>query len=188
MLHGPHNKQNAAIAYAATKALGLSAEGILESMKSFAGLPHRQYPVRVINGVAYINDSKATNGEAAGKALGCNHNIYWILGGRDKEGGLDGLQIFADRIKHAFLIGESADKFSDWLMQYGVDSTKSGTIDIAVRQAHKKAQDNRGQPGGAGVVLLSPACSSYDQFKNFEERGDMFTKLVLALEEEGGSA
>lgn len=185
MLHGAHNKQNAAAAYAATKLLGIAPDKILEAMKTFPGLPHRQFPVRVINGVAYINDSKATNGEAAGKALACNNNIYWILGGKKKEGGLDGLQIFAERIKHAFLIGEASDEFAKWLDQYGIDYTKSGAIDIAVRQAHEKAQSNRGQPGGAGVVLLSPACASYDQFNSFEHRGDVFTKLVKSLPEEG---
>lgn len=188
MLHGAHNKQNAAAAYAATKLLGIEADKILEAMKSFPGLPHRQFPVRVMNGVAYINDSKATNGEAAGKALACNNNIYWILGGKEKDGGLDGLQIFAERIKHAFLIGEATDNFAKWLDQYGIEYTKSGAIDIAVRQAHKMAQDNRGQPGGAGVVLLSPACASYDQFNSFEHRGDVFTKLVKDLPEEGVAA
>lgn len=183
MLHGPHNKQNAACAYAATKALGLEDDKILDAMKTFAGLPHRQFPVRVMNGVAYINDSKATNAEAAGKALGCNSNIYWIVGGIAKEGGLSGLQVFKDNIKHAFLIGEAAEDFSNWLMQYGIEYTKSGTLDIAVTQAHKMAQDNRGQPGGAGVVLLSPACASFDQFKSFEHRGDVFTDLVKALED-----
>lgn len=184
MLHGPHNKQNAAAAYAASRLVGVEPEQILESMKIFQGLPHRQFPVRVINGVAYINDSKATNAEAAGKALGCNNNIYWILGGKAKEGGLDGLQIFADNIKHAFVIGEATEDFADWLDQYGLEYTKSGALDIALRQAHDMAQSNRGQPGGAGVVLLSPASASYDQFESFEHRGDVFTSLVNELSDE----
>lgn len=186
-LHGAHNKQNAAAAYAAAKAMGIESECIIEAIKSYPGLPHRQYPVRVINGVPYINDSKATNAEAAGKALACNQNIYWIIGGKAKDGGLKGLEIYKDSIKHAFLIGEASDDFSRWLDQYGLDYTKCGTLDKAVKAAHNMAQDQRGQPGGAGCVLLSPACASYDQFKSFEERGEYFTALVDALTEDGGA-
>lgn len=185
-LHGAHNKQNAAAAYAAAKALGIESDCILEAIKSYPGLPHRQYPVRVINGVPYINDSKATNAEAAGKALACNQNIYWIIGGKAKEGGLKGLEIYKDKIKHAFLIGEASDDFACWLDQYGLEHTKCSTLDKAVKAAHEMAQDQRGQPGGAGCVLLSPACASYDQFKSFEERGDAFTALVDDLPEDGG--
>lgn len=186
-LHGSHNKQNAAAAYAVARALDLESECIIEAIKSYPGLPHRQYPVRVINGVPYINDSKATNAEAAGKALACNQNIYWIVGGKAKEGGLNGLEIYKDSIKHAFLIGEASDDFARWLDQYGVEHVKCGTLDKAVKVAHEMAQDQRGQPGGAGCVLLSPACASYDQFKSFEERGDNFTALVDALPEDGGA-
>jgi len=186
-LHGAHNKQNAAAAYAVARALDLESECIIEAIKSYPGLPHRQYPVRVINGVPYINDSKATNAEAAGKALACNHNIYWILGGKAKEGGLNGLEIYKDSIKHAFLIGEASDDFARWLDQYGVEHVKCAALDKAVKAAHQMAQDQRGQPGGAGCVLLSPACASYDQFQSFEERGDTFTALVDALPEDGGA-
>lgn len=186
-LHGAHNKQNAAAAYGVARALGIESACILDAIKTYPGLPHRQYPVRVINGVSYINDSKATNAEAAGKALACNHNIYWIVGGKAKEGGLSGLEIYKDSIKHAFLIGEASDDFARWLDQYGLDYTKSGTLEKALRAAHEMAQDQRGQPGGAGCVLLSPACASYDQFKSFEERGDVFTSLVDGLPEDGGT-
>ena len=182
-LHGPHNMQNAACAFAATKACGLDSEDILSAIRTYPGLPHRQFPVRVINGVAYINDSKATNAEAASKALACHKNIYWIVGGKAKDGGLDGLEHFMDRVRHAFLIGEAAEDFGKWLDRYGVEHRMSKTLSHAVEEAHRMAQDERGQPGGTGVVLLSPACASYDQFKNFEERGDIFTKLVEALPE-----
>ena len=165
--------------------MGLDSDAILEAIKTYPGLPHRQFPVRVINGVSYINDSKATNAEAAGKALACNHNIYWIVGGKAKEGGLNGLEIYKDAIKQAFLIGEAADDFAKWMDQYGIDYHKCSTLDKAVAQAHNMAQDGRGQPGGAGCVLLSPACASYDQFQSFEHRGDVFTALVNALPEEG---
>lgn len=187
-LHGPHNMQNAASAYAATKACGLDDEGILDAIRSYPGLPHRQFPVRVINGVAYINDSKATNAEATSKALGCHKNIYWIVGGKQKDGGLDGLERYMDRVRYAFLIGESTEDFARWFERYNVDHHKCKTLHFALEEAHHYAQDERGQPGGTGVVLLSPACASYDQFKNFEERGDAFSQLVEALPESGGDA
>lgn len=182
-LRGEHNYQNAACAYAAVKALGLSSEEIFNAMKSFAGLQHRQYQVRTINGVTYVNDSKATNAEATAMALACHDNVYWIVGGRKKKTGLDGLEQFFGQIKHAFLIGEAANDFADWLDKYAIDYTKAFTLDNALNLAHKMAQDNRGQPGGAGVVMLSPACASFDQFKSFEERGDIFCKLVHDLDE-----
>lgn len=182
-LHGPHNMQNAACAYAACHAFGLEDSGILDAIHSYPGLPHRQFPVRVINGVAYINDSKATNAEATSKALGCHKNIYWIVGGRAKDGGLNGLERFMDRVRHAFLIGEAADDFAKWLDKYGVEYRISRTLDFALEEAHRIAQDERGQPGGTGIVLLSPACASHDQFKNFEERGDVFTEHVENLSE-----
>lgn len=185
-LNGAHNKQNAAIAYAAARMMGLEAGAILEAMKSYPGLAHRQFVTRLISGVAYINDSKATNADAAATALACNSNIYWILGGKPKEGGLRGLEMYMERVKHAFLIGQASEDFADWLDKYGVEYTKSGTLDVAVKQAHEMAQGHRGQPGGAGVVLLSPACASYDQFKSFEDRGDQFTAFVNALPEDGG--
>ena len=182
-LNGLHNMQNAAMAYAAARAFGLEHADILAAIKTYPGLPHRQFPVRVINGVAYINDSKATNADAASKALACNQNIYWIVGGRPKEGGLNGLEFYMDRVPHAFLIGEAAESFSRWLKKLGVSHTICGTLDVALEQAHALAQSERGQPGGAGVVLLSPACASFDQYASYEERGDHFTKLVNKLKD-----
>ncbi|MCB1556648.1 MAG: UDP-N-acetylmuramoyl-L-alanine--D-glutamate ligase, partial [Alphaproteobacteria bacterium] len=132
------------------------------------------------------NDSKATNADAAGRALASMRHIYWIVGGRAKEGGLDALAPYMDRIRHAYLIGEAAEDFGGWLDNHGVAHDFCGTLDRALDEAHRAAQHDRGQPGGAGVVLLSPACASFDQFKNFEERGDAFTALVEALEEDAG--
>lgn len=180
-LPGIHNHQNIAAAYVAARLIGLSPESILKAMESYPGLPHRMFMVRHINGVAYINDSKATNADAAGKALACYKNIYWILGGKPKSGGLNGLEPFMDRIAHAYVIGEAADDFSLWLDNHGIAFTRSETLERAVAGAHDLAQKDRGQPGGAGVVLLSPACASFDQFKSFEHRGQVFTDLVLAL-------
>lgn len=180
-LKGGHNAQNAAAAFAATRSCGLSRENIWKAIESFPGLNHRQFLVRTINGVAYVNDSKSTNAAAAAVALGRRENIYWIVGGRRKKTGLDGLEDFFGCIKHAFIIGEATDDFSDWFNKYGVDYSKSFTLEKAVRDAHQMAQDNRGQPGGAGLVLLSPACASFDQFESFEHRGDVFTDLVKGL-------
>ncbi|PZO77945.1 MAG: UDP-N-acetylmuramoyl-L-alanine--D-glutamate ligase, partial [Micavibrio aeruginosavorus] len=114
----------------------------------------------------------------------CYNNIYLIAGGRAKDGGLDGIEMHIDRIKHVFLIGEAADDFALWLKKIGVEHTKSHTLDVAVLEAHTMAQAERGQPGGAGCVLLSPACASWDQFKNYGHRGDVFTALVESLSDE----
>lgn len=183
-LPGVHNHQNAVAAYTVARLLGHGADAIQEAMKSFPGLPHRQFLVRVINGVAYVNDSKATNADATARALACYRNILWIAGGKAKDGGLDGLDPYMERIKHAFLIGEAAGDFADWLDKRGVEHTISKTMERAVEDAHQLAQSERGQPGGMGTVLLSPACASFDQFRNFEDRGDAFTRLVEDLPED----
>lgn len=182
-LAGIHNAQNTACAYAVAREIGCEAETIWSALKNFAGLNHRQFVIRTINGVAYVNDSKSTNAAAAAVALTCRNNVYWIVGGRKKKNGLDGLEAFFPNIKHAFLIGESTDDFALWFDQYGIEYSKAFTLEKALRDSHAMAQNNRGQPGGAGVVLLSPACASFDQFKSFEHRGDVFTELVEALEE-----
>ena len=185
-LRGGHNHQNAAAAYTicASKDVGLAAEEILEHMQTFPGLPHRQFQLRVISGVTYINDSKATNAEAASKALAAYKNIYWIAGGRPKGDGLDGLQSLMPNVRHVFLIGEAMVAFAGWLDQYSVPYTMCGDLENAVQEAHQAAQNERGRPGGAGTVLLSPACASYDQFKSYEQRGEKFTEYVNALPED----
>ena len=183
-LPGVHNQQNICAAYAVCRSMGMESAEILSHMRSFGGLPHRQHLVRIINGVAYVNDSKATNSDAASKAIACYHGIYLIAGGKPKDGGLSGLEPLLDRIRHVFLIGEATDEFAKWCAHMGVEHTKSHSLDIAVLEAHKRAQDERGQPGGAGTVLLAPACASWDQFRNFEQRGDAFAALVHSLSEE----
>jgi len=183
-LPGAHNWQNIAAAYAACRALGISAEQIVAGIKSFPGLAHRQELIATIDGIAYINDSKATNADATAKALACYKPIYWILGGRAKETGLDGLEPFYPRIAHAFLIGEAADRFATALQGH-VAFTKSGTLAAAVTAAHDMATRET-QPGA--VVLLSPACASFDQFANFEERGEAFRRAVLALQSPSATA
>lgn len=180
-LPGVHNHQNIAAAWAVCRRMGIKPATIVAGLQTYPGLPHRMYTVRTINGVAYINDSKATNADAAGKALACYRNISWILGGLPKAGGLDGLDPYAGRIARAFVIGTAAEDFAAWLRRHGIAVEECGTLDVAVSAAHRFAQAGRGQPGGAGVVLLSPACASYDQFRSFEHRGQCFTDLVMVL-------
>lgn len=183
-LPGPHNLQNLCAAYAACKAAGMFGEDIILAARAYPGLAHRQQILRVINGAAYINDSKATNIEAALKAIACYNNIYLIAGGQPKSGGLSGIETLADHIRHVFLIGEAAEDFAKYLKKVGIDHTISHSLDVAVLEAHKRVQSHRGAPGGAGTLLLSPACASWDQFRSFEHRGDVFAALVHELSED----
>jgi UDP-N-acetylmuramoylalanine--D-glutamate ligase len=176
-LPGQHNWQNAAAAFAACAAAGMATAKIVAGFKSYPGLAHRQELIAAIGNVRYINDSKATNAAAAAKALACYEPIYWILGGRAKDTGLAGLESFYPRIAHAFLIGEATEPFAAAL-EGQVAHTKCGTLAAALGAAHRMAQDE-GKRGA--VVLLSPACASFDQFADFEERGEVFRKLVEAL-------
>jgi UDP-N-acetylmuramoylalanine--D-glutamate ligase len=172
-LKGRHNWQNACMAYGAAKALGVSAAEIAKAMKSFPGLAHRMQQVGVVNGVAFINDSKATNADAAEKALASYDNIFWIAGGIAKAGGIEPLEPYFPKIKKAYLIGAAATQFADTL-QGKVDFVVSESLEAAVKSASADAV-------GKGVVLLSPACASFDHFKNFEVRGDAFVKVVSQL-------
>ncbi len=176
-LPGRHNWQNAAAAYAASRRFGLAPGEIAASLRSFPGLAHRQELVATIDGVRYVNDSKATNADAAGKALACYDDVYWIAGGIAKEGGIAGLASFFPRIRHAFLIGSAAEAFAATLAGR-VPVTSCGDLASAVAAAREAALA-AGAPGA--VVLLSPACASFDQFADFEERGDSFRRLVASL-------
>jgi UDP-N-acetylmuramoylalanine--D-glutamate ligase len=155
-----------------------------EQLSAFTGLSHRQNVVSIIGGVPYVNDSKATNAQAASMALRSYDNIYWILGGQSKEGGLTGLEDYVGRVQHAFLIGAAQHEFAIWLEDRGVAYTLCEKMETAVEKAHSLAQSRRGAPGGSGVVLLSPACASFDQFESYEQRGDVFSALVKALAKE----
>ena len=177
-LPGVHNWQNAAAAYAATKAAGADEQCIIDGLKSYPGLPHRQELVAVIDGVSYVNDSKATNADAAARALACYDMICWIAGGQTKDDSLDVLKPYADRIETAYLIGEAMDEF-DAALPESIAVDRCGTLDVAVQRARERAlQESK---AGKAVVLLSPACASFDQFKDFEERGDAFRQAVEAL-------
>jgi UDP-N-acetylmuramoylalanine--D-glutamate ligase len=175
-LRGTHNAQNAACAFAVANALGISHEQIAAALQSFPGLAHRMEEVARKGNVLFINDSKATNADAAARALSSFTDIFWIAGGKPKEGGLAGLEGYFPRIRKAYLIGESAGEFSRQLG--AVPHVVSDTLDRAVADAAKDAEAaNLQHP----VVLLSPACASYDQFPNFEVRGDTFRSLVLSM-------
>ena len=176
-LKGRHNWQNAAMAYAAGRALGLSLAEIEKGLASFAGLAHRMQEIGRLDGIAFINDSKATNADAAAKALSSFNEIYWIAGGIAKAGGITPLTSFFPRIRRAYLIGEAADEFANTIGDRA-PFVKAGTLDKAVEAAAHDAAKN----GGSGaVVLLSPACASFDHYRNFEVRGDAFVKAVAAL-------
>ena len=182
-LPGAHNWQNAAAAFAAARMLDVPAQTIAGALADFPGLPHRQELVATVNGIRYVNDSKATNGEAASRAVASYDDIYLIAGGLPKEGGLSAILPMADRIRHAFLIGEAADGFAAALEGHA-PATVSGDLEKAVDQAHAAAQAD--ELDGA-VVLLSPACASFDQWPNFEARGDAFRRMALALTKGGGA-
>ncbi len=177
-LTGRHNWQNAAAAYAATRAMGIDPEIIARALLSFPGLAHRMEHIAAIDGVQFINDSKATNGEAAARALACFNPIYWIAGGRNKSNGLRALQSNFRRVAHAFLIGEAEQTFADEL-DGRVNYSRCGTLDNALDAAAAQACAD-GRPGA--VVLFSPACASFDQFTDFEARGETFREMVLNLE------
>ncbi len=171
-LPGAHNWQNAASAYGAARALGISRENIVRGLKSFAGLAHRMEEVGQVRGVRFINDSKATNADATARALACYDGVYVILGGVPKAGGIDSLASFFPRIRKAYLIGQAAPAFATAL-QGRVAYQMCGDMANAVAAS---AKDTAGAE--AAVVLLSPACASFDQFENFEARGDVFRALV----------
>lgn len=173
-LRGEHNAQNVAAALTAVLALGLDPADALPHLRTFAGLPHRIEEVGRDGDVVFINDSKATNLDSAVTALRAFTGIHWIIGGRAKPGGLAELDPASFDIRRAYLIGEASDLFADQLA--GKLATHScGTLDAALAAAADDAAE-----AGGGVVLLSPACASFDQFRSFEDRGDTFRALVIA--------
>lgn len=176
-LKGAHNAQNAAAAIAACLAVGVSPEEIRSGLQSFPGLKHRMQPVGRKGQVTFVNDSKATNAEAAAPALSSYQRIYWIAGGLPKAGGIASLAPLFSHIVRAYLIGEAAPEFASTLGE-AVPYEISGTLDRAVAHAAKDADAD----GGESVVMLSPACASFDQFRNFEVRGEEFVSLVAALD------
>jgi UDP-N-acetylmuramoylalanine--D-glutamate ligase len=176
-LRGAHNAQNAAAATAAGLALGLSPETIQKGLVSFPGLAHRMEQVGRQGNVLFVNDSKATNADAAARALASFTDVFWIAGGKAKSGGITSLSGYFPRIRKAYLIGEAAGPFAGTL-QGKVPFVVAGTLERAIERA---AQDAQAAGLAEPVVLLSPACASYDQFRNFELRGAAFRETVKAL-------
>jgi UDP-N-acetylmuramoylalanine--D-glutamate ligase len=176
-LRGIHNAQNAACAAGAALALGMSAKEIERGLQSFPGLAHRLEQVGRIGRVLFVNDSKATNADSAAQALACFSEIFWIAGGKAKTGGIASLGGFFPRIRKAYLIGEAATAFATEL-EGKVPYVISTTLERAVEEA---ARDALASMSAEPVVLLSPACASFDQYRNFEVRGDRFRELVRTL-------
>jgi UDP-N-acetylmuramoylalanine--D-glutamate ligase len=176
-LPGAHNWQNAALAYAATKPFAKDARVIASAIVDFPGLAHRIEEVGRIGKVRFVNDSKATNADAAERALVCFSDIFWIAGGKPKQGGIAPLAPHFSRIRKAYLIGEAANEFKATL-EGKVAVEISGTLENALASA---AADAARSQAVAPVVLLSPACASFDQFRDFEQRGDAFRALVAKL-------
>jgi UDP-N-acetylmuramoylalanine--D-glutamate ligase len=176
-LRGLHNAQNAACAASCALALGVSKEVLQKGLRSFPGLAHRMEQVGRRGNVLFVNDSKGTNADAAAHALSSFADIYWIAGGRPKIGGINSLAEYFPRIRKAYLIGEAAKEFSEALGK-SVPHEISKTLDVAVVNA---ARDAEASALPDAVVLLSPACASFDQYRNFEIRGARFRELVTAL-------
>jgi UDP-N-acetylmuramoylalanine--D-glutamate ligase len=178
-LRGRHNAQNAAAAAGAASLLGVPAAIIAKALRTFPGLPHRLEEIGRVGRTLFINDSKATNADSTEKALASfERGIFWILGGRAKEGGITALEPYFSRIAKAYLIGESSEPFAATLAAASVSFARCDTLDRAVAAA---AADAAASSAPEPVVLLSPACASYDQFKSFEHRGDAFRTLVAVL-------
>jgi UDP-N-acetylmuramoylalanine--D-glutamate ligase len=176
-LRGLHNAQNAAAAAAAALALGVTPEMLQKGLRSFPGLAHRMEQVGRAGNTLFVNDSKGTNADATAKALSSFAEIFWIAGGKPKTGGITGLAEFFPRIKKAYLIGEAAKEFAATLegkVAYEISETLENAVPHAARDAEASGL---AEP----VVLLSPACASFDQYRNFEIRGTRFRDLVTAL-------
>jgi UDP-N-acetylmuramoylalanine--D-glutamate ligase len=175
-LTGRHNWQNACAAFSACQALGLSLEAITDGLKSFPGLDHRMQEIGRIGKVRFINDSKATNSDAARQAMSSFERFYWIGGGRAKAGGIEDLADLFPRIKSAFLIGEAAELFEKTIGS-AAPCVQSRHLFTAVAQAYAEAEKTRSEE----IVLLSPACASQDQFTDFEARGEAFKEAVAEI-------
>ena len=171
-LRGEHNAQNAQAAAALARALGVPEAAIAEAIRTFPGLAHRAQQVAMRDGVRFINDSKATNADATSRAMSVFRHFVWIAGGVAKAGGIDELAPFFSRVEKAFLIGQDGEAFARRLREAGVANDYVGTLEVAVPAAFEVARN------GCGIVLFSPAAASFDQFLNFEARGERFAALA----------
>ena len=180
-LKGVHNWQNAAAVYAAARSLGLSDQMIEEGFRSFPGLAHRMECVGHTSDAIFINDTKATNADAAARALATFDNIYWIAGGLAKEGGIESLSPYFDKIIKTYLIGDAAEQFASTL-DGKVAFESVGTIENAVSAAARDVVANLDATDNQATILLAPACASFDQYQRFELRGEAFRNAVGHLE------
>jgi UDP-N-acetylmuramoylalanine--D-glutamate ligase len=180
-LPGRHNAENAAFAYAAAQALGVDRDRIVAGLMSFPGLAHRMETVAQTARVRFVNDSKATNADAARQALSSYDRVFWIAGGRAKDGGIDSLADLFPRIARAYLIGEATEDFAHTLgdVPHAVCVEMDRAVELAARDAAATGQDE--------VVLLSPACASFDQYPDFEARGEAFRAAVRRIIDEDGA-
>ena len=185
-LAGTHNAENAAAAAAGLAALGMSGDEIANGMASFGGLPHRLQTVASHGGISFVNDSKATNGVAAARALAAFGNIYWIAGGEAKEDGLGEAAAETAHVAHAYLIGSSAAAFAAELDGI-VETSLSGDLETATTSAFADASAAAGTDGRDATILLSPAAASFDQFTSFVARGDAFTEIARRLAADAGA-
>ncbi|WP_174516106.1 UDP-N-acetylmuramoyl-L-alanine--D-glutamate ligase [Wolbachia endosymbiont of Cardiocondyla obscurior] len=170
------NAENIAAAYAVCKLLEVDSNTIINGIKSFSGLRHRNELLGKIRNVFFVNDSKATNAKSSEKAILSYENIYWIVGGKSKEGGIESLSKHFTRIRKAFLVGESTEAFAN-VMEDKVDFVKCCNLEDAFRLAFEEVLNSREEV----TILLSPACASFDQWKNFEERGEAFCRMFENL-------
>jgi UDP-N-acetylmuramoylalanine--D-glutamate ligase len=182
-LPGRHNWQNAAAAFAAAKGIGIDPEEAAEHLMTFPGLAHRMETVGNLGKVRFVNDSKATNADAARQAMSSYPKFYWIAGGQPKTGGIDALEDLFPRVEKAYLIGEAAPAFA-MTLKGKVAAVECGTMQAAVAQAFADAQGT----GHDAIVLLSPACASFDQYADFEQRGEDFRSAVQKLADAGAAA
>jgi UDP-N-acetylmuramoylalanine--D-glutamate ligase len=173
-LQGPHNFQNACAAISASQALGVSDAKIVKGLRTYSGLPHRMERIRERDGVLFVNDSKATNAEAAAPALAAYPKVRWIVGGQAKAETLGDIAQHLGHVVRAYTIGEAGPMFERLLREAGVDAISCETLENAVKRAAEDSQSGE-------TVLLSPASASFDQFRDFEARGDRFRELVEGL-------
>jgi UDP-N-acetylmuramoylalanine--D-glutamate ligase len=178
-LPGAHNAQNAAAATAMARFFDVPDQIIAAALETYPGLPHRQQRIVTIDGVTFINDSKATNADAAERALVCYNRLVWIAGGMAKEGGIEPLVPEFPRIARALLIGRDAPQLAATLAREGVAFDTVDTLEAAVPAAFAAAKAT-----DAPIVLLSPACASWDQFTGYDQRGDRFAELARGLQAE----
>jgi len=179
-LPGRHNWQNAAAAYAAVRALGVTLADAAEGLMTFPGLAHRMETVGQFDGVRLVNDSKATNADAARAAMSSYPKFYWIAGGVAKAGGIESLSDLFPRVEKAYLIGEAAADFAGTLQGHATTAL-CGDLETATTHAFADARAFATSTGEEAVVLLSPGCASFDQFADFEARGDAFRQIVQGL-------